>query len=73
MGAKSKNIYDVYTWIKVEVIPSINHPLQESSVHRLIDNFDKYYSDHKDGGQLYRELSMELANINYPYNNSKGE
>jgi hypothetical protein len=38
-----------------------------------MNKLDKQYTDHKDGGQLYRELYIELINITYPYNNSKGE
>ena len=73
MAAKSKNIYDVYTWIKDYVIPSINHPLQERSVRNLIDNFRQCYSDHVGYFELYGNLSRQMAYLEYPYTNIKDE
>jgi hypothetical protein len=60
MAAKSKNKYDVYAWIKEEVIPSCkeNHQ-QKNTVSNLIDNFSNLYNDY--------ELSRSLRLHNYFY------
>lgn len=53
MAAKSKNKYDVYMWIKDEVIPSCkNNQRQKNTVSILIDNFSNLYKD--------SELSISL-------------
>ena len=58
MGAKSKNKYDVYVWIKEEVIPSCKeNQQQKKTVSRLIDNFSNLYNDY--------ELSSSLRIYNY--------
>jgi hypothetical protein len=57
MAAKSKNKYDVFNWIKDEVIPSIQNYQQSLSCEKLIDNFEKIYND--------RELTKELNTIRY--------
>jgi hypothetical protein len=58
MGAKSKNKYDVYVWIKEEVIPSCKeNQQQKKTVSRLIDNFSNLYNDY--------ELSSSLRIHNY--------
>ena len=60
MGAKSKNKYDVYVWIKEEVIPSCKeNQQQKKTVSRLIDNFSNLYNDY--------ELSSSLRIHNYFY------
>jgi len=74
MAARSKNIYDVYTWIKDYVIPSINHPLQERTVRNLIENFKQCYYGHEGYFELYGNLSRQIAYLEYPlYNNTKNE
>jgi hypothetical protein len=57
MAAKSKNKYDVYVWIKEEVIPSCKNRQQKKTVSRLIDNFSNLYNDY--------ELSSSLRIHNY--------
>ena len=57
MAAKSKNKYDVFNWIKDEVIPSIQNYQQSLSCEKLINNFEKIYND--------RELTKELNTIRY--------
>jgi hypothetical protein len=57
MAAKSKNKYDVFNWIKDEIIPSIQNYQQSLSCEKLIDNFEKIYND--------RELTKELNTIRY--------
>jgi hypothetical protein len=58
MAAKSKNKYDVYVWIKEEVIPSCKeNQQQKNTVSRLIDNFSNLYNDY--------ELSSSLRIHNY--------
>jgi hypothetical protein len=57
MAAKSKNKYDVFNWIKDEVIPSIQNYQQSLTCEKLIDNFDRIYID--------RELTKELNTIRY--------
>ena len=48
MAAKSKNKYDVFNWIKDEVIPSIDRYEQITTTKKLISNFFKLYYDHND-------------------------
>jgi hypothetical protein len=57
MAAKSKNKYDVFNWIKDEVIPSIQNYQQSLTCEKLIDNFDRIYNDN--------ELTKELSTIRY--------
>ena len=57
MAAKSKNKYDVFNWIKDEIIPSIQNYQQSLSCEKLICNFEKIYND--------RELTKELNTIRY--------
>jgi hypothetical protein len=52
MAAKSKNKYDVYNWIKDEVIPSCTNIQQNLVCEKLIRQFNKIYND----GNLSREL-----------------
>lgn len=57
MAAKSKNKYDVYIWIKDEIIPSCrNNPRQQIVVDRLISNFYDVYKD----TDLSKELRLHL-------------
>jgi hypothetical protein len=56
MGAKSKNKYDVYVWIKDKVIPSCKNNKQCDSTRNLIWNFEKTYNDR----ELTSELNLEL-------------
>jgi hypothetical protein len=57
MAAKSKNKYDVFNWIKDEIIPSIQNYQQSLTCEKLIDNFDRIYNDN--------ELTKELSTIRY--------
>ena len=57
MAAKSKNKYDVFNWIKDEIIPSIQNYQQSLSCEKLIDNFEKIYND--------RKLTKDLNTIRY--------
>lgn len=55
MAAKSKNKYDVYNWIKNEVIPSCTNIQQNLTCEKLIRNFQEVYNDY----ELSRELMLE--------------
>lgn len=55
MAAKSKNKYDVYNWIKDQVIPSCTNIQQTITCEKLIRNFENIYNDR----ELYRELMLE--------------
>jgi hypothetical protein len=59
MAAKSKNKYDVFNWIKDEVIPSCTNIQQSLICEKLIMNFENVYDDY----ELTRELMVE--NIDY--------
>jgi hypothetical protein len=52
MAAKSKNKYDVFNWIKDEVISSCTNIQQSLACEKLIKNFDQLYKDEN----LSREL-----------------
>lgn len=54
MAAKSKNKYDVFKWIKDEVIPSCTNFRQYQTTRNLIWQFDKIYDDY----YLTRELKL---------------
>jgi len=58
MAAKSKNKYDVFNWIKDEVIPSCVTIQQNMICDKLISNFRETYNDY----ELTRELLLENAN-----------
>lgn len=58
MAAKSKNMYDVFTWIKYQVIPSCTNIQQNITCEKLIRNFEKTYNNHN----LTRELMLECLN-----------
>jgi hypothetical protein len=60
MAAKSKNKYDVFKWIKDEVIPSCVNYKQYETTRNLIWHFDKIYGDN----DLTNELRIE---INWKY------
>lgn len=59
MASKSKNKYDVYNWIKDEVIPSCTNIRQLTTCEKLIDNFGNIYND--------RELTRELIFESFAY------
>jgi hypothetical protein len=63
MAAKSKNKYDVFNWIKDEVIPSCVNSDQKISTANLIDQFEKQYDDH----ELAKELISKLRKISFLY------
>ena len=52
MAAKSKNKYDVFNWIKDQIIPSCTNIQQNLVCEKLIHQFDKTYNDY----DLSREL-----------------
>jgi hypothetical protein len=56
MAAKSKNKYDVFNWIKDEVIPSCVNHKQYQTTRNLIGQFDKIYNDY----ELTRELRLKI-------------
>ena len=56
MAAKSRNKYDVFKWIKDEVIPSCVNHKQYETTRNLIWQFEKQYDDHK----LTRELALKI-------------
>ena len=59
MAGKSKNMNDVYFWIKDTVIPSLNNLEQTKATRELITNF--YYQYESKKGHI--ELSSELEHI----------
>ena len=64
MAAKSKNKYDVYVWIKEEVIPSCTNIQQNITCEKLIRNFENIYNDYN----LSRELMMDCASYDFIIN-----
>ena len=58
MAAKSKNKYDVYNWIKDEVIPSNTTLKHYFATMKLIINFRKTYNDI----DLYLDLVLQNNN-----------
>jgi hypothetical protein len=64
MAAKSKNKYDVYVWIKEEVIPSCTNIQQNITCEKLIRNFDNVYNDYN----LSRELMLGCASYDFIIN-----
>ena len=65
MAAKSKNMYDVFTWIKDDVLSSIDRFDQTRVVEKLIINFRNQYSKNKDVIDLYCTLNYELGDIQH--------
>jgi hypothetical protein len=68
MAGKSKNKYDVYTWIKDKVIPSCITPIHIVVCNKIISNFDKTYDDYPltKALRLYRNDhfdSMEIKHL----------
>ena len=63
MAAKSKNMYDVFNWIKDDVLSSIDRFDQTRVAERLIINFRTQYSKHKDAIDLYCTLNYELGDM----------
>ena len=59
MAAKSKNKYDVYQWIKYQVIPSCTDIGHYFACSRLVRNFGLTYND----PELTRELMLEYSNL----------
>jgi hypothetical protein len=57
MAAKSKNKYDVFNWIKDEVIPSCTNIEQYQTARNLILQFLIQYRDF--------DLTRELWNVDY--------
>ncbi len=60
MAAKSKNKYDVFNWIKDEVIPSCTNIKQYQTTRNLIWQFEKQYDDF--------DLTRQLMNVDYESN-----
>jgi len=63
MAAKSKNMYDVFNWIKDDVLSSINRFDQTKVAGALIINFRNQYSKNKNAIDLYCTLNYELGDI----------
>jgi hypothetical protein len=61
MAALSKNKYDVFNWIKDEVIPSIQNYQQSLTCAKLIRNYETVYGDY----ELSRKLMLKCINYNY--------
>ena len=61
MAAKSKNKYDVFNWIKYEVIPSCTNVEHYFTCSRLVHNFRETYNDY----ELTRELMLEYSNLSH--------
>ena len=61
MAAKSKNKYDVFNWIKDEIIPSCTNIQQNLTCEKLIRNYETVYSDY----ELSRKLMLKCINYNY--------
>jgi hypothetical protein len=64
MSAKSKNKYDVYMWIKNEVIPSCTSIEQNITCEKLIRNFQEVYND----CELSRQLMFECVDYDFIIN-----
>ena len=56
MAAKSKNKYDVFNWIKDQVIPSCTNIQQNLTCQKLIRNFQEVYNDY----DLSRDLMIKI-------------
>jgi hypothetical protein len=65
MAAKSKNMYDVFNWIKDDVLSSINRFDQTKVAGALIINFRNQYSKKKGVIDLYCTLNYELGDIQH--------
>ena len=65
MAAKSKNMYDVFNWIKDDVLSSINRFDQTKVAENLIINFRNQYSKNKTAIDLYCTLNYELGDIQH--------
>jgi len=63
MAAKSKNMYDVFNWIKDDVLSSIDRFDQTRAAEALIINFRNQYSKNKNAIDLYCTLNYELGDI----------
>ena len=59
MAAKSKNMYDVFNWIKDDVFSSIDRFDQTKVAENLIINFRNQYSKNKTAIDLYCTLNYE--------------
>jgi len=65
MAARSKNMYDVFNWIKDDVLSSINRFDQTKVAENLIINFRNQYSKKKGVIDLYCTLNYELGDIQH--------
>ena len=65
MAAKSKNMYDVFNWIKDDVLSSINRFDQTKVAENLIINFRNQYSKNKTAIDLYCNLNYELGDVQH--------
>jgi acyl CoA:acetate/3-ketoacid CoA transferase len=65
MAAKSKNMYDVFNWIKDDILLSIDRFDQTRVAENLIINFRNQYSKKKDVIDLYCTLNYELGDIQH--------
>jgi acyl CoA:acetate/3-ketoacid CoA transferase len=65
MAAKSKNMYDVFNWIKDDVLSSIDRFDQTKVAENLIINFRNQYSKNKTAIDLYCTLNYKLGDIQH--------
>jgi acyl CoA:acetate/3-ketoacid CoA transferase len=65
MAAKSKNMYDVFNWIKDDVLSSIDRFDQTRVAEALIINFRNQYSKNKGIIDLYCTLNYELGDVQH--------
>ena len=63
MAAKSKNMNDVYYWIKDTVLTSLTNLEQAHSAGRLINNFYYQYKHKTKCNELWSNLNRELMYI----------
>ena len=63
MAAKSKNKYDVYDWIKNQVIQSCVNKKQTEICEELVINFEKMYNDN----ELAHQLRLECIKVLWYY------
>ena len=59
MAATSNHYGDIANWIE-KVIDSCNHPKQQATAQRLINNFEKYLLRSNVDTNVYTELSRRL-------------
>lgn len=71
MAAKSKNMNDVYCWIKTKVIPSLTSLDQIKSTRKLINNFYDQYEGKRGWLELNSELEHLLIDVEFDFLGNK--